>query len=76
MIADTRLALEVAVIQALAERLAAVLSRRDPLHDRVHLDKASAAAFGVLGLLRGTAARTSRRFSRPKKTGRVSIGAE
>ena len=36
-ISDFRLALEVAVIQALARRLVAMLDARDPLSERVHL---------------------------------------
>ena len=61
-IADTRLALEVAVIQTLAERLIDVLSRRDPLSERVHLGKAGVAGFGLLGLLWGATTRVGRAF--------------
>ena len=50
-IEDTCLALEVAVIQRLAERLVMLLSQRDPLCERVHLGKAGVAGFGLLGLL-------------------------
>jgi len=39
MIVDARLAMEVAVIQRLAERLVALLQLRDPLSERVHLGK-------------------------------------
>jgi squalene synthase HpnC len=39
MIRDRRLSLEIAVIQALAERLLQVLKRRDPLSERVHFGK-------------------------------------
>ncbi len=46
---DTRLALEVAVIQALASRLLAVLRARDPLSERVHLSKAEAIATAAGG---------------------------
>jgi len=54
MVADTRLAMEIAAIQALAERLVAILQQRDPLSERVHLSKAamlatSAAALYALG---------------------------
>jgi hydroxysqualene synthase len=59
-IKDTRLALEVAVIQGLAERLIGLLQRRDPLSQRVHLGMAGVAGFGVLGLLSGTARRVGR----------------
>ena len=59
-IADRRLALEVGVIQTLAEDLAARLRRRDPLGERVHHRKAEAAALaarGALGVLAGRLAR-------------------
>ena len=61
-IEDSRLALEVAVIQTFAERLAAVLARRDPLSERVHLGKAGVAGFGLLGLLWGATRRAGRLF--------------
>ena len=51
---DMRLALEIAVIQTLAERLLRVLDQRDPLSERVHLTKTEAvmeAASGGLGAL-------------------------
>jgi hypothetical protein len=76
MIADTRLALEVAVIQSLAERLSVVLQKRDPLNETVHLGKAEVATFGMFGVLRGLARRTVGMFRSPKNTGRASIGAE
>ena len=57
---DTRLALEVAVIQTLAERLVGLLSRRDPLSERVHLGKTEVAGFGLLGLLWGATRRVGR----------------
>jgi hydroxysqualene synthase len=41
-IVDTRLAIEVGVIHALARRLIAFLAVRDPLSERVHLTKAQA----------------------------------
>jgi squalene synthase HpnC len=59
-IADQRLALEVAVIQTLADRLVGLLSRRDPLSERVHLGKAGVAGFGLLGLLWGASRRVGR----------------
>jgi hydroxysqualene synthase len=61
-IADMRLALEVAVIQTFAERLVGLLSRRDPLSERVHLGKAGVAGFGLLGLLWGASRRIGRVF--------------
>jgi len=62
-IEDTRLALEVAVIQTFAERLVRLLSRRDPLSERVHLGKAGVAGFGILGLLWGASRRVGRLFA-------------
>jgi squalene synthase HpnC len=55
-ISDRRLALEVGVIQALAEDLAFRLSRRDPLSERVHhrpLEAALLSARGALGVVIG-----------------------
>jgi len=53
---DTRLALEISVIQALAGRLLAILAVRDPLREVVHLSKtqalATAANSGARALLR------------------------
>jgi len=60
---DTRLALEVAVIQTFAEQLVRLLSRRDPLSERVHLGKAGVAGFGTLGLLWGASRRVGRIFA-------------
>lgn len=51
-ISDMRLALEVAVIQSLAEDLAAKLTRRDPLRERVHHTKLE-----LIPLLMGAALR-------------------
>ena len=48
-IVDRRLALEVGVIQALAENLAARLARRDPLSQRVHLNGPEAIALALRG---------------------------
>jgi hydroxysqualene synthase len=62
-IEDKRLALEVSVIQALAERLATVLRSRDPLSQRVHLGSAGVAGFGLLGLISGVSRRVGRRFA-------------
>jgi squalene synthase HpnC len=66
-IADIRLALEVAVIQAYAERLTAMLCLRDPLSERVHLGKAGTAGLGLVGLLRGATSRIGRVFSAAPK---------
>src|SRR5262249_13308306 len=50
-IADLRLALEVAVIQALARRLVSLLTARDPLSERVHLGKGAVAGIGIVGVI-------------------------
>lgn len=69
-IADTRLALEVAVIQAYAERLTSMLRHRDPLSERVHLGKAGTAGLGLAGLIRGAISRVGRIVSpAPKPQG-------
>jgi squalene synthase HpnC len=62
-IRDGRLALEVAVIQALARRLIALLTMRDPLSERVHLSKAGVAGVGLIGLLNGARGRIGRAFT-------------
>jgi phytoene/squalene synthetase len=62
-IKDFRLAMEVATIQSLARRLVALLMRRDPLHEGVHLGAGGVAGAGLLGLLSGTAGRLSRVFA-------------
>jgi len=60
MIGDLRLALEVAVITALARRIVRLLERRDPLSENVHLTK-----IGVMGgTLAGVAAGSFARFAR------------
>jgi squalene synthase HpnC len=61
MLNDTRLAMEVAAIQKLAERLVATLLVRDPLSESVHLRKSqmlvTGAAGAALGLWRSLFAR-------------------
>ena len=47
LISDARLAMEVAVIQSLAEDLAAKLMRRDPLTERVHHSKLEAMSLAL-----------------------------
>ena len=53
LIADRRLGLEVAVIQALAEPLVAKLARRDPLSERVHATKPEALLAAASGIASG-----------------------
>lgn len=62
-IVDTRLGLEVAVINTLAHRLTHILKVRDPLSERVHLSGPAVAGVTLLGMLRGGAHRFGRRFS-------------
>ena len=61
-ISDTRLALEVAVINTLAHRLTGLLQVRDPLHDKVHLAPAAVAGLSLVGILHGASRRLGRRF--------------
>ena len=66
-IRDVRLALEVAVIQALARRLVAILTVRDPLSERVHLGKLSVAGVGLMGLLSAAYGRVGRALAASHK---------
>jgi squalene synthase HpnC len=59
---DTRLALEVAVINTLAHRLTHLLRTRDPLCDRVHLAVPAVAGFTLAGITSGATRRLGRRF--------------
>jgi squalene synthase HpnC len=61
-IADRRLALEVGVIQALAESLASRLMRRDPLSERVHHHPVEAVGLALGGGLGVAARRLGRMF--------------
>jgi squalene synthase HpnC len=62
-IADTRLALEVSVINKLAHRLTRILAGRDPLNEKVHLGAAGVLWCTVLGVLGGAAQRIGRRWT-------------
>lgn len=64
LVADRRLALEIAAIQTLARTLVRRLQQRDPLSERVHLGKlgfALAAGLGMLNGLRRRSAASARR---------------
>ncbi len=61
-ISDRRLALEVGVIQALAESLVRRLERRDPLSERVHHRAVEAAGIGLRGGLAVAGRRLVRLF--------------
>jgi hydroxysqualene synthase len=58
-IADFRLALEVAVITAMARRILRLIATRDPLHDNVHLGKPGLIASVVAGVASGAFARVA-----------------
>ena len=62
---DLRLALEVSVIQTLAERLTRMLASRDPLSERVHLGKAAVAGCAMLGMIQGLSRRAMGRRTNP-----------
>ncbi len=57
-----RLGLEIAAIQRLAHTLTAMLTRRDPLSQRVHLTKAGFAGASVLGICEGLLRRAAPGF--------------
>ena len=62
LIDDTRLGLEVAVINTLAHRLTRLLMARDPLSENVHLRPPVVAGLTLVGLLAGASRRLGRRF--------------
>ena len=64
-IANTRLALEVAVIHAYARRIVALLQARDPLSERVHLSKAQFALYGLSSVLITSLRRIGRPHASP-----------
>jgi squalene synthase HpnC len=61
-IGDTRLALEVAVINTLAHRLTRLLQTRDPLCEKVHLSLPAVAGLTFAGIVHGASRRLGRRF--------------
>lgn len=58
---NTRLALEIGVIQTYAERIVALLKTRDPLSERVHLDKSEMMTAGFMSLACGLLRRVGRK---------------
>jgi squalene synthase HpnC len=52
IVGDRRLALEISIIQSVASRLLGILQRRDPLCNRVHLNKSQMLATAILGCTR------------------------
>jgi len=63
MVDNTRLALEIAVIQAMARRLVGILQLRDPLSERVHLGKLGAIGATGIGVMHGFWGRIRRRHN-------------
>ena len=57
LVEDWRLALEISVIQTLAQHLTRMLTRRDPLSERVHLGKLGVAGVSLLAVLKGVTRR-------------------
>ncbi|HKA73661.1 MAG TPA: squalene synthase HpnC [Xanthobacteraceae bacterium] len=57
---DLRFGLEIAVIYRVAQTLTRRLLRRDPLSERVHLNKAEFAAMGIVGAVEGLGRRAGR----------------
>jgi hydroxysqualene synthase len=60
LVNNARLALEIAVIQAMARRLAAILQVRDPLSERVHLGKLGMIGATGTGIMHGLLGRFRR----------------
>ena len=61
-VANTRLALEIGVIQTYAQQIIDLLKTRDPLHERVHLNKWQIAGHGLASLTGGLFRRAGRRL--------------
>lgn len=71
-VADVRLAVETSVIVGLARRLIALLKRRDPLSERVHLSKWQVAAVASRATAGTLASRVLARIAFTKSTGMMS----
>ena len=61
-VVNTRLALEIGVIQTYAQQIIELLKIRDPLHERVHLNKWQIAGYGLGSLAGGLFRRAGRRL--------------
>ena len=66
LVEDWRLALEISVIQKLAQHLTRILITRDPLSERVHLGKLGVARISLMAALKGVSRRSG--FHRPTPT--------
>jgi squalene synthase HpnC len=60
-VANTRLALEINVIQTYARQILGLLKSRDPLSERVHLGRWTMAGLGVAALVTGICRRATRK---------------
>jgi hydroxysqualene synthase len=60
---NTRLALEIGVIQTYAGKILNLLKTRDPLSERVHLSKWEIMGFGLMSLAGGLCRRAGRKLS-------------
>ena len=58
---DFRLALEIAVIQAFADKIVGMLKERDPLSERVHLSKPELLVQSIGGMVSEVIRRAARR---------------
>jgi squalene synthase HpnC len=65
MVEDTRLGLEISVIQTLAQRIVRMLMVRDPLSERVHVGAAGVVGLSLLAIVKGASRRIGRRTRLP-----------
>jgi hydroxysqualene synthase len=70
-VVNTRLALEIGVIQTYAAKILAMLKTRDPLCERVHLNKWEIMGFGLTSLAGGLLRRAGRRFTMSRQVSRA-----
>jgi squalene synthase HpnC len=70
-IKDTRFGLEIAVINAFADKIVKLLKVRDPLRENVHLSKGQMAGVAFSAMAQGLYRRVTGQSPRPASTGRV-----
>jgi squalene synthase HpnC len=70
-IKDTRLGLEIAVIDAFADKIVKLLKVRDPLSENVHLSKQQMLGVALAAMACGLFRRVTGQSPRPASTGRV-----
>jgi len=68
---DLRLSLEISIIQAYARRIVELLRVRDPLSEKVHLNKMQFAGIGLVTIIAGLI----RRIGRPRSAARAAQDA-